>query len=71
METELSSSTDARESSDASTAAARASLPPVTGLSGTVGSDRRLVLRWNLDPAYSKYEIHESTVDPINTLKAT
>ena len=43
----------------------------MTGLSGTVGSDRRLVLRWNLDPAYAKYEIHESTVDPINTLKAT
>jgi hypothetical protein len=67
----LSSSTEARESADASTVAARASLPPVTGLSSTVGSDRRLVLRWNLDPAYATYEIHESTVDPINTLKAT
>ena len=43
----------------------------MTGLSGTVGSDRRLVLRWNLDPAYAAYEIHESTVDPANTLKAT
>ena len=47
----------------------RASGPPVAGLSGTVGPDRRLVLHWNLDPAYQDYEIHESTVDPVNTLK--
>ena len=50
---------------------APASLPPVMGLSGTVGPDRRLVLHWNLDPAYQDYEIHENTVDPANTLKAT
>jgi hypothetical protein len=43
----------------------------VTGLSGTVGSDRRLVLHWDLNPAYATYEIHEKTVDPGNTLKAT
>ena len=43
----------------------------MTGLSGTVGSDRRLVLHWDLNPAYTTYEIHESTVDPANTLKAT
>ena len=49
----------------------RASGPPVAGLSGTVGPDRRLVLHWDLDPAYQDYEIHESTVDPVNTLKAT
>ena len=50
---------------------ATAGLPPVTGLSGTVEPDRRLVLHWGLDPAYQDYEIHESTVDPGNTLKAT
>ena len=50
---------------------ARASLPPVTGLSGRVEPDRRLVLAWGLDPAYQDYEIHEGTVDPANTLKAT
>ena len=48
-----------------------AGLPPVTGLSGTVEPDRRLVLHWGLDPAYQDYEIHEGTVDPANTLKAT
>jgi hypothetical protein len=48
-----------------------ARLPPVTGLSGTLGPDRRLVLHWSLDPTYRDYEIHESTVDPANTLKAT
>ena len=62
----MTSSTDTRESSDTA-----AVLPPVIGLAGEVRPDRRLVLRWSLDPAYTDYEIHESTVDPTNTLKAT
>jgi hypothetical protein len=45
-------------------------LPPIIGLSGTVGSDRRFVLNWSLDPVYEGYEIHESTADPANTLKS-
>jgi hypothetical protein len=36
-----------------------------------MGTDRRLVLHWGLDPAYQVYEIHENTVDPANTVKAT
>jgi hypothetical protein len=64
----LTSTTD---TSTATEDHAQAGLPPVTGLSGTVGADRRLVLHWGLDPAYQDYEIHESTVDPGNTLKAT
>ena len=70
MEPELTSSTDTRESSNTADGP-RSSLPPVTGLSGTVGPDRRFVLHWALDPAYQDYEIHESTVDPSNTHKAT
>jgi hypothetical protein len=46
-------------------------LPPVAGLAGTVGPDQRFMLFWRTDPAYRDYEIHESTVDPANTLKAT
>ena len=34
---------------------------PRDGPLGTVGFDRRLVLHWDLNPAYTTYEIHEST----------
>ena len=67
-EPELTSTTDTSTAMDDD---APASLPPVMGLSGTVEPDRRLVLAWALDPAYQDYEIHENTVDPANTLKAT
>jgi hypothetical protein len=53
-----------------SPAHAAAALPPIVGLSGTVSSDRRFTLMWTPNPAYAEYEIHESTADPVTTLKA-
>jgi len=42
-----------------------------TGLDGTVGQDRRLVLRWDPQADADTWQVHELLKDPAHTLKAT